>query len=108
MAENLSTLCPIHTRSLSGIACWTATPEEFNTSLLIFLAKGFQADDVVQVTRVPEQTRPLNLANTDQKLIAKLLERPLAAVAQRTVVMHQHGFVKGRRIPDAILAVELP
>ena len=58
------------------------------------------------MVRTPATTRPLSLSNTSQKLVAKLLDSCLATMASTTVSREQSGFVKGRRIHDAVFAIE--
>ncbi len=41
----------------------------FNDTSMAFLPKGEKPDDSFMVSRLPEDTRPLGLKNTDNKLI---------------------------------------
>ena len=81
-------------------------PAWFNDSFMVFLAKGKESSDSCFTARTPSCTRPLTLADSAQKVIAKLLNRSLAKVAAATVSPLQCGFVRGRRIQDAILMTE--
>ena len=62
---------------LSGVL----PPSGFNESLMIFLAKGDDPMHSTITTRTPSHTRPLNLSNTDQQIMAKLIDRPLSKLA---------------------------
>ena len=68
---------------------------------MAFLPKGEEINDYNIVSRRPEHTRPLTLGNCDQKLVAKLLDIPLARQASRSVAPQQVGFIRGRRLQDA-------
>ena len=83
-----------------------SAPSWFNASVMAFLAKGDEDGDDDMVTRTPATTRPLSLADTCQKIVAKLVDSSMAVVATRTVAREQCGFVRGRRISDAVLALE--
>ena len=63
-------------------------PEGFNFSLMVFLMKALTPDKSTTTSRHPEHTRPLNLSNTDQKILAKLIDRPLQHLAQYTTHTH--------------------
>ena len=76
-------------------------PVEFLASLMVFLPKGAEDSDNEEIERSADVTRPLNLSNTDAKIITKLIERPLGQVAQAMVVRNQFGFVKHRRSSHA-------
>ena len=81
-------------------------PVEFLASLMVFLPTGAEDSDNEEIERSADATRPLNLSNTDAKIITKLIERPLGQVAQAMVVRSQFGFVKHRRLQDAIITLE--
>ena len=40
-------------------------PQEFNTSSAVFLPKGSEANDHVEIIRTPSKTRPLSMKNPD-------------------------------------------
>ena len=81
--------------------------EDFNTSLMVFLPKGEHADDREgSVSRKGGDTRPLNLSNTDAKIIALAFNKPLSSEAKRTVNSQQRGFVPDRYMNDNILELE--
>ena len=81
-------------------------PPWFNESRMALLAKGDEEGDNELVVRTPATTRPLSLSNTSRKLVVKLLDSSMAAMATATVSREQSGFVRGRRIHDAVLAIE--
>ena len=81
--------------------------DDFNLSLMFFLAKGTGNDDENSAARSPSSTCPLNLSNTDAKIVALALNRSLSKVAERTVTSRQRGFIKGRNMCDNILEMEV-
>eukprot|EP00959_Pyramimonas_sp_CCMP1952_P126744 2650857-Pyramimonas_sp.AAC.1 len=46
--------------------------------------------------RAPEDTRPLALSNSDNKMLASLVALPLQAVASQSAHEAQRGFARGR------------
>ena len=79
---------------------------EFLLSLMVFLPKGEEPDDDDYVIRDPSSTRPLNLSNSDAKIATKLIDMPMSESAQVMVTPSQFGFVRGRRLHDAVLCLE--
>ena len=77
-----------------------------NCSLMFFLAKGQEADDDHNATRLPKDTRPLCLSNTDSKIVALCINHKLSELAAKTVCGQQRGFMVGRNLPDNILEIE--
>ena len=80
--------------------------EEFNESLMVFLPKGTEDMDADDVVRSPGNARPLNLSNTDAKIIAVAINQTLGDVAEAKVMQQQRGFIKGRVMGDNILEIE--
>jgi hypothetical protein len=81
-------------------------PCQFNESFLIFLPKGEVDADSFHTARTPDTTRPLNWSNTMAKLVAAAINCSLSALAARTVVGQQRGFVKGRCLVDNVIEVD--
>ena len=56
---------------------------------------------------VPLRTlAPFTLANCDQKIVSKLVDIPLARQASHSIALVQSGFVKGRKLQDAVFSIE--
>ena len=49
---------------------------------------------------------PLNLSNSDTKIITKLFDLPMAESVSVMVNHNQFGFIRGRRLHDAVLCLE--
>ena len=58
------------------------------------------------MTRLAGDTRPFNLANTDNKLIALTCNIVLSDAASLVVVPMQRGFIKHRSMLDNIFECE--
>ena len=67
-------------------------PLGFNDSYMVFLPKVETTSGGVR----PEETRPLNLNNTDNKLLAKMANCLLAQAAEATVHQQPTGLIRGR------------
>eukprot|EP00959_Pyramimonas_sp_CCMP1952_P150950 3158898-Pyramimonas_sp.AAC.1 len=63
---------------------------------LVFLPKGEIPLDR-KATKAAEETRPLALSNTDQKLMASSVAYPLKVVVQERLHGIQRGFIGGRK-----------
>jgi hypothetical protein len=81
-------------------------PKGFNTGNIVFIPKGELEADDAQIRRSPEATRPICLSNTDNKLLAALLNDKLSTLAAATVHSQQRGFVRGRSLVDNIMEIE--
>jgi len=99
-------VAPMVVDAVHSLFCGVTPPAGFNDSLLVLLPKGSESSDAVAVARSPGDVRPLALSNTIQKLLAKLVANRLARHAARHVRPQQRGFVKGRKIEEAVLSVE--
>jgi len=58
------------------------------------------------IYRAPACTRPLSLSNTNNKLIASAINRPLSSLCQATVAHQQFGNVRGRSLVSNIVKIE--
>eukprot|EP00959_Pyramimonas_sp_CCMP1952_P344585 7217147-Pyramimonas_sp.AAC.1 len=74
----------------------------FNHCRLVILPKGNLPQDGMADKR-PEDTRPLALSNTDQKLMASCLAYPLKNVVREKLHPVQRGFINGRNMIDNVL-----
>jgi hypothetical protein len=81
-------------------------PELFNESNMVFIPKGDEPNDQDIVARGPGDLRPLNLSNTDNKIVALAINGRLSALCQTTVAAQQRGFVAGRHIEDNLFQLE--
>ena len=73
---------------------------------MTFIPKGETDGQSASISRQAQELRPLNLSNTDNKIIALILNDKLAELAQLIVSGQQRGFIKGRHIDDNILQLE--
>ena len=64
-------------------------PDDFDCSHMVMLLKGEMENDAVQLQRRPDSMRPLNLSNTDAKMVAMAINHSLAVLADRTVLPQQ-------------------
>ena len=101
-----STLAEFLWAALQALLAGAPPPPGFNSSILVFLAKGPDPTNSTTTTRTPSCTRPLNLSNSDQKILAKLLDSVLAPFAAQMVHPAQHGSLKGRSIVDVVGKME--
>ena len=81
-------------------------PKNFDASKMTFIPKGETEGQSASISRQAQELRPLNLSNTDNKIIALILNEKLAELAQLIVSGQQRGFIKGRHIDDNILQLE--
>ena len=95
----------LHAALLSLLAGCTP-PHTFNSSFMVFLPKGGDAPGPSCSSRTPSATRPLNLSNTDQKILAKLIDKELSQMIYPMLHEAQHGFIKGISIIDAVGRLE--
>ena len=87
---------------LNGSACIPG----FNHSKLVFIPKSASSSSSSSVDARPDELRPLNLSNTDSKIIAACFNVVLSRVACRSCYKNQFGFVQNRLMWDAILLLE--
>lgn len=60
----------------------------------------------MRANTTPDLLRMLSISNTDHKILAGAVAKPLAEVAAKTVVAQQRGGIKGRALADNILDME--
>jgi len=81
-------------------------PPDFNESSAIFVPKGSQPHDPVEVIREPLQTRPLSLKNTDNKIIVATNVKSLEPQYKQITHRCQNGFVGGRNFLNNLLDLD--
>mgnify|MGYP000494421881 CR=1 FL=1 len=79
---------------------------DFNESNMVFIPKGDDPNDEDIVARAASDLRPLNLSNTDNKIVSLAINGRLSALCQATVAEQQRGFVVGRHIEDNLFQLE--
>ena len=77
-------------------------PAEFNYSNMVFPPKGEKAGDDEELQRNPSETRPLNLKDTDAKLIAGAHVLALRPAHKAWSLPQQRGFVPDRQLANNI------
>eukprot|EP00969_Alexandrium_andersonii_P256398 11334954-Alexandrium_andersonii.AAC.1 len=73
-----------------------------NASLGVFVPKGDSELMEGRVARKAEDTRPLNLKNTDNKAIAAVANRIVSVKLPGWARVAQRGFVPGRQGLDSV------
>ena len=68
-------------------------PHDFTKALLVFLPKGSEEGDRINVIRSAETVRPLCLGNTDAKIVIAVIVRPLVEKSAETIDNCQRGFI---------------
>ena len=84
-------------------------PEEevFLDSRLVFIQKGrIDADQSGNCRRHPKKTRPLNLGNTDCKIISCMISLILSSVCNSCITTLQAGGMRGKQMIDLIFTLE--
>lgn len=91
-------------RVLIALTLGAQPPGWFNAALVIFIPKGVSTGEAYSATEA--EYRPLTLADTAQKLVAKAVDGVFAEVASTTVHTAQTGFVKRRSMLESVLRIE--
>ena len=81
-------------------------PIAFNQSFSTFPPKGSKPNDSFEVVRAAEDTRPLGLKNTDNRIVAGTLVHTLRASSQKSTHRTQRGFVPGRQLTHNVLDLD--
>ena len=80
---------------------------EFLLSRIVFIQKGkIDADQAGNCRRHPNKTRPLNLANTDCKIISCMVSIVLSVICSSCITSQQAGGMKGSQMIDHIFTLE--
>ena len=81
-------------------------PMEFNTSITVFIPKGEDENDRIEVLRSADEVRPISLKNSDNKIICSTMN----FILRDTVAVHasplQRGFVGGRRLLQNVIDLD--
>ena len=87
--------------------CSGGVPDlEFQDSILALPPKGKRLGDLKKVVRMPSQTRPLNMRNSDNKTIASVFNAKIKHHIAPLVPKSQNGFVPGRQLVQNILDID--
>ena len=62
------------------------------------IPKGEELDDHIEIVRKATDTRPINLKNTDNKIVAKALNISITPALMSQACELQNGFVRGRQL----------
>ena len=80
---------------------------DFNASDMVFLQKSISGThDTAGDFCIPEDTRPLNIANTDNRLLANAVRLRLEPVLDAWISPMQRGFLPGRSLLSNVLDVD--
>ena len=80
---------------------------EFNESLMVFLPKQAVAQDDLGVDVYdPDGTRPLNIANADNRLMANAVRLRIEQALDEVISGMQRGFVGGRSLIANIVDID--
>lgn len=111
----------------AGYSCWAHAPDSWHQALddlaeqicaegevpdfvartvTVFIPKVEVAVEAISVPCTPSSVRPITLMNVSAKLMALIVNKELARVAELTVAVPQNGFVNGRVIGDNILGMD--
>ena len=83
--------------------CWA----DFNESLLVFLPKSPVASSTPESPVYhPSGVRPLNIANTDNRLLASAVRLAIEPTLDRLITPLQRGFLQGRSMIANLLDIE--
>ena len=79
---------------------------EYNDTLFQFAPKGEEPDDPEEVIRNAEDTRPLGLRNTDNKIISGTMNNTFKPALTKHASKLQRGFVPHRNFLDNIVDLD--
>ena len=89
-------------RLIDGFFNCKQLPEDINDGLLVFLSKADKDDDKdlssEGVYRSPLDLRPLTLKNSENKVVAGVINWIIKLVVERAACSIQNGFVGGRQL----------
>ena len=85
---------PVLFKVLSALAGGELPPDGYNDGLLFLLPK--------KGTLLPDDTRPISVTNSDNRIIAKAVVRSVSDFLFRTLLPNQKGFIPGRSFEDHI------
>ena len=73
---------------------------------MVISPKGDQLADDATVSRLPEDTRPLSLSNTDAKPFACAMRSAAGEHVSKWSLHIQRGFTRGRQLIDNVVEIE--
>ena len=80
---------------------------DFLLSRIVFIQKGKESGDTSGLcVRAPKKTRPLNLANTDCKIVSCMVSIVLSVICSACISSCQFGGMKGLQMIDHIFSME--
>ena len=88
---------PIALSMFDDMAAGGSAPPDFNAGLLFLLPKGS--------SMLVNDTRPLSVTNTNNRILAHLTARAIEPAVAKLVGKSQLGFVRGRIVDDHIIEV---
>jgi hypothetical protein len=88
------------------MCCGKAPPLSFNDSSIAFAIKDDKPEDPVDTIRAAKDLRPIGLKNTDNKIIAGVINGAIAGPFASAAVRIQRGFVRGRQIIDNVVELD--
>ena len=80
-------------------------PSNFNGSLAIYPPKQVKPQES-EIRCSAKSTRPLNLKNTDNKLVSAFVNHPLSRSLSRNASRSQNGFIPGKDFVSNVLLVD--
>jgi len=83
-----------------------AMPLSFYQSLGVFPPKGENTDDHMGINREPENTRPLNLKNTDNKIVTGAVMDGYRRAMKISTHRNQRGFVPDRHLIENVIDLD--
>ena len=81
-------------------------PVGFNSSLMVFVAKGEEPDEL-SIVREPCNTRPLSLKNCDNKIICAVVNFALRTPLATHACPAQRGFIPGRQLVSNVVDLDV-
>ena len=80
---------------------------EFNASDVVFLPKAVTGTDTqLGEYCTPEDTRPLNIANTDNRLLSNAVRMRLEPILDKLISPMQWGFLPGRSLLSNVVDID--
>jgi hypothetical protein len=73
-------------------------PLDYNASTMVFVPKGEDVFDKIEISRASEDTRPLSLNNSDKQTIAAVQNNSFKPAIKVSACGIQRGFVPGRQL----------
>ena len=82
-----------------SVSCLCGSTPSFNSSLVVFPPKVPTAAELqTGASRLPQDTRPLNLKDCSSKAVARAVNYKLKGIVAAWATSMQRGFVRGRSL----------